>query len=167
MLDTISITIGRYWTCSWIHEKQKKSRIPSHPTKNCSPPYFPLKRSIGPPLLVCQKNSSPPFIFLKKTSCPLFFRWKKLVAPFFSLKKTGRPLFFSLKKSRRPLFLPEKKSPPPVDKPGPGTPINFGRSLMPVTFSPEITRFTLWLSQHQVPATFFTIKLYVPYVDVP
>ena len=134
------------------------------PEKKCSPPYFRLKKSFAPSSgmsknllapLFSWKKSLPPFLSQKKTRCPLFFA-EKLGAPFFSLKKVVA-LFFYLKKSRRPS----------VDKPGPGTPINFGRSLMPVTFSPEITRFTLWLSQHQVPATFFTIKLYVPYVDVP
>ena len=103
-------------------------------SKNLLAPFFSWKKSL------------PPFLSQKKTRCPLFFA-EKLGAPFFSLKKVVA-LFFYLKKSRRPS----------VDKPGPGTPINFGRSLMPVTFSPEITRFTLWLSQHQVPATFLPLN---------
>ena len=134
------------------------------PEKKCSPPYFRLKKSFAPSSGM-SKNLLAPLFFLKKVIATFFVAKENPVPPFFRWK-TRRPLFFA-EKSRRPLFLPEKSRRPSVDKPGPGTPINFGRSLMPVTFSPEITRFTLWLSQHQVPATFFTIKLYVPYVDVP
>ena len=88
-------------------------------SKNLLAPLFFLKKVIAT-FFVAKENPVPPFFA------------EKLGAPFFSLKKVVA-LFFYLKKSRRPS----------VDKPGPGTPINFGRSLMPVTFSPEITRFTL------------------------
>ena len=112
MLNKINITIGRYWAWSGIHEKQKKSRIPSHPTKNCSPPLFSLENKVWAPSFGTSKKLPAPFFFFKKTSCPLFFPEKNSSPPFSLLQRNSSPPIILLKKSRRP----------PVDKPGPGTP---------------------------------------------